>query len=74
MKQRKGMLNDICEKIKTRRQLKAMDRLWYFYGGNCFGMHPPSFYWKHSEEEIERIQKEEIAKLKEMLEEFEARH
>lgn len=51
-----------------------MDEIWRLYGGNCFGLHPPSFYCKHSEEEIERIQQEEIAKLKEILNEFQKKN
>lgn len=74
MKRIKGKISNIYKQIQTRRQLRRMDRIWNFYGGSCFGMQPPSFYRKHSEEEIERIQKEEIAKLKEILYEYELRH
>lgn len=74
MKRNKGTISNIYKQIRAKRQLKRMDRIWDFYGGSCFGLHPPSFYRKHSGEEIERTQKEEIAKLKEMLDEFESRH
>lgn len=48
-----------------------MDELWYMMGGNCFGLFPPSFYATHTPEEAERIEKEEIAKLREMINELE---
>lgn len=74
MKRIKELISNFYKKIQTRRRLKGMDDIWSLYGGGCFGLHPPSFYHKHSEEEIERIQKEEIEKLKEMLNEFQMRH
>ena len=51
----------IC-KIKFRHKLKKMDDWWYFMGGNCFGLFPPSFYYTHSEEEIKQIRDETLAK------------
>lgn len=74
MKQIKEKISIFFKQIRTRMQLRGMDNIWSIYGGSCFGLHAPSFYYKHSEEEIERIQKEEIAKLKEILNEFEMRH
>lgn len=73
MKRIKEKISSIHKQIQFRRQLRTMDHIWDFYGG-CFGLHRPSFYYKHSEEEAERIQKEEIAKLKEILNDFQARH
>lgn len=74
MKQMKEKIRSIHEKIRFRRRLKAMDEFWNLYGGSCFGMFPPSFYYKHSEEEIEKLRQEEIAKLKDILNEFQRRH
>lgn len=74
MKQIKGKIRNIHEGLRTRRKLNGMDEIWSLYGGGCFGLHPPSFYHKHSEEEIKRIQQEEIAKLKEILNEFQMRN
>lgn len=73
MQKIKEMISRMNTQIRTRRQLRGMDTIWNLYGGSCFGLHPPSFYQKHSEEEVERIQKEEIAKLKEILNEFQMR-
>lgn len=65
---------NICVEIRRRRELRRMDEFWNLFGGSCFDLFPPSFYYKHSEEEIERMQQEEIAKLKKLLNEFVARH
>jgi len=69
-----GKIGSICEKIKFRRKLKRMDEFWELYGGSCFGLFPPSFYYRHSEDEIQRLQQEEIARLKEMLNDFRMRN
>ena len=66
----KGKIKSICEKIRLRRKLKTMESLWNFYVGSCFGLFPPSFYHKHSEKEIQRLQREEIARLKEILNDY----
>lgn len=70
MKQVREKIRSIREWIRTRRKWNRMDRLWRFYGGSCFGLCPPSFYHRYSKEEIERIEQEEIRKLKEKLNEF----
>ena len=58
------------QKLRFKRKLREMDDMWRFMGGNCFGLFPPSFYFTHSPEEIQRRKKEELDKLKAMLEEF----
>ena len=70
----KEKIKRINEKIHLRRKIKRMDSLWNLYGGSCFGLFPPSFYYRHSEEEAQRLQQEEIAKLKEKLDEFTMRN
>lgn len=50
-----------------------MDKWWSFMGGECFGLFPPSFYYTHTEEEIERISEETIARLCAMIEEHSTR-
>lgn len=74
MKTIKEKIYNIYKKILTRWQLREMDTIWSLYGGGCFGLHKPSFYHKHSEEELERIQKQEISKLKDILDDFQMRH
>lgn len=70
----KGKIKKVWEKIKFHWKLRRADKLWYELGGSCFGLFPPSFYYRHTEEEIKRIEKEEIDKLKEIVNEFQRRH
>lgn len=51
-----------------------MDEIWRLFGGSCFGLFPPSFGCRHSQEEINRAEQEEIAKLKKQLNDFVAHH
>ena len=67
MKKHITLLKYLVCKIKFRHKLKKMDDWWYFMGGNCFGLFPPSFYYTHSEEEIKRIRDETLAKAYSMI-------
>jgi hypothetical protein len=64
-----GMLIEIVKKIRFKMKLREMDRQWYFTFGNCFSLFPPSFYYTHTQEEIDRITAEEIAKIRKLLDE-----
>lgn len=57
------------ENFIFKQRLRAMDKWWSFMGGECFGLFPPSFYYTHTEEEIEQISEETIARLCAMIEE-----
>lgn len=48
-------------------KLKQMDDLWYLMGGSCFGLFPPSFYYMHTEEEIERITAENLERIDKLI-------
>lgn len=61
----------MVQKIKFHIKLKEMDNLWHFMGGNCFGLFPPSFYYTHTQEEIERITTETMKRLRAMIDELE---
>lgn len=63
-------LKKIKHRIIFKLKLWEMDSLWELMGGNCWGLFPPSFYYTHTEEEIERITKETIESCKKMLDEF----
>lgn len=63
-------LKKIGHKIMFRIKLREMDSLWEFMGGSCWGLFPPSFYYTHTEEEIERITKETIESCQKMIDEF----
>lgn len=51
--------------------MRRIDDIWREFGGNCFGLFPPSFYLTHTAEEINRRTKEELTKLKKLLCEYE---
>lgn len=57
----------LFEKILFRIKLWDMDRQWRMMGGNCFSFFPPSFYYTHTPEEIERIKWEQIEEIKKIL-------
>ena len=59
-----------CISTLKKIKRKVMFRLWELMGGSCWGLFPPSFYYTHTEEEIERITKETIESCKKMLDEF----
>lgn len=62
-------------KIKFRRNPKSIDELLYQYGiGSCFRLFPPSFYRKHSQEKARQLREAELAKLRELIEEYKKRH
>lgn len=53
-----------------RIKLKQMDDWWYYTGGSCWGLFPPSFYYTHTEEEVERITKETKARIQAMIDQL----
>lgn len=60
-------IKKIIQKIIFRIKLREMDEWWYMTGGSCFGLFPPSFYYTHTEEEIERITKETLDRCTELI-------
>lgn len=66
------VLKKLKNKIQFRMKLKEMDDWWYYMGGACFGLFPPSFYYTHTEEEIECIINETLAELRRMVDEFDS--
>lgn len=66
-----GIVKWWIDKILFRIELSDMDRLWHFSGASCWGLFPPSFYYTHTEEEIERIIAETDAELQELLDQLE---
>ncbi|MBP3477109.1 MAG: hypothetical protein J6K48_12460 [Lachnospiraceae bacterium] len=60
-------IKKVIQKIIFRIKLREMDEWWYMTGGSCFGLFPPSFYYTHTEEEIERITKETLDRCTELI-------
>lgn len=65
-------LGVVIKKIIFRMKLRRMDDMYYFFGGSCFSMFPPSFYLTHTPEEVEEITNQEIEKMKQILNEMKA--
>lgn len=61
------IFRETIQKILLRRKLRQMDKWWYDMGGNSWGLFPPSFYYTHTEEEIERIATETVAEIQELI-------
>lgn len=57
------IFREMIRKTVFRMKLREMDRMWEFMGGSCWGLFPPSFYYTHTEEEIERIKKRNNRKI-----------
>ncbi len=66
---RKGIdiLTKPIRKAVFRIKLLLMDDWWYFTGASSYELFPPSFYYTHTQEEIERITKEKKEKIQEMI-------
>lgn len=64
------LLKNIIHKIMFRIKLEQMDDWWYYTGGNCWGLFPPSFYYTHTEEEVERITKETKARIQALIDQL----
>lgn len=58
-------------KIGILHEPKTINELFYEYGiGSCFRLFPPSFYRKHTPEEIKKAHVEAIAELRQILEDY----
>ena len=58
------------DKIIFRIKLWEMDDWWYYTGGSCWGLFPPSFYYTHTEEEIERITAETRERIQALIDQL----
>lgn len=68
-------LKNWLKKIGILREPKTLEKLLYEYGiGSCFRLFPPSFYRKHTPEEIKKAHEEELDKLKQMIEDYKKEH
>lgn len=64
------LLKNLTHKVWFRIKLWEMDDWWYCTGGSCYGLFPPSFYYTHSEEEIDRIMEETRARIQVLIDEM----
>lgn len=63
----RGFIKRFVERVLFRIELWNMDSMWHLTGASCFRLFPPSFYYTHTEEEIERILAETDKELQELL-------
>ncbi len=63
------MIKRITDRIVFHIKLLEMDLWFYFLGISGWALFPPSFYYTHTEEEIECIKEELETKLRKILEE-----
>ena len=64
------IIKEWIDKIIFRIKLWEMDEWWYYTGGSCWGLFPPSFYYTHTEEEIERITAETRERIQALIDQL----
>lgn len=64
-------LEEMVQKVLFRLKLWEMDEWWYFTGASSWALFPPSFFYKHTEEEVRRIKAETIEMLRKLMRETE---
>lgn len=65
-----NLLKRMTHKILFKIKLWEMDSWWEFIGGSCWQLFPPSFFYTHSEEEIEVIIEETVERISRMIDEL----
>ncbi len=63
------LLRKYIRRIRFYMKLKQADRLWYYMGGNGFGLFPPSFCLKHMKD-MPYIADKTLKELKQMIDEY----
>ena len=63
-------VRNIISKLRMKIKLERMDAFWRYMGQQCFGGYPPSFYYTHTKEEIERITKEDNEELRKLIDQL----
>ena len=61
------------EWIKERRrerELEEMDRRWEMSGASCREQFPPSYYYRYTAEELEKMKTERMENIKKLIEEL----
>ncbi len=59
------------KKILFRIKLWRIDDWWYYTEASSWELFPPSFYYTHTEEEIERITAETVERIQKLIDELE---
>ena len=64
------IVRNLTKKVVFHIRMKQIDAEWYDRGGRRWGLFPPSFYYTHTEEEIERITAETRARIQSLLDQL----
>lgn len=70
LKQFIGLIGVLTKKVRFRIRLRQMDLLWYLMDGSSFDLFPPSFYYTHTEKEIQQAADKIFAELQNMIDEY----
>lgn len=62
-----GRPKSLVGKIVFRIKLWMMDDWWYYTGASTYELFPPSFYYTHTQEEIERITAEKKKRIQALI-------
>lgn len=55
------------QKILFQIKLWQMDEWWYYTGASSWELFPPSFYYTHTREEIDRITAETVERIQKLI-------
>ena len=69
-KRKINKMKKILQKIVYYNKIQKEDCKLSFFYRNCFELFSPLFYHTHTQEEINRISKEELKKLEECLQQY----
>ena len=69
----KRITGKLWNKIKFEWDMWRMDRLWRCCYWHHWQLFPPSFYYRHTPEEAERIVEETISYLQDVIKQYAAR-
>lgn len=65
-----GKIRELWKKICFEIKMRELDEQWRMRFGYCFEMYPPSFYYRHTPEEIKEISERDFKRLREMIAEL----
>lgn len=69
----KSIVRKIWNKIKFEWDMWRKDFIWKFWNNHRRQLYPPSFYYRHTPEEAERIIEEDITYLQDRIDKYETR-
>lgn len=71
--EKKSILKKIWKKLKFEWDMWRMDHLWRCFDWQHRQLFPPSFFYRHTPEEAERIVEETIAYFEDVIDQYASR-